>query len=110
MENPCSTPTDIESRIPPGLMKSLTALLSQEATILKQLNSNPALAQTFVTNPGAALAQMGIAVDPDLSAALKAAAGKANPFVPKTYKLPDGTSVTPSIKVTFAGHQTTKSD
>ena len=28
----------------------------------------------------------------------------SNPFAPKTYKLPDGTSITPSIKVNFVKH------
>jgi hypothetical protein len=108
MQNPCDVPVDIEGRIPPQLKKSLNALRSNEAKILQQLNSDPKLAQTFITNPGAALAQMGIAVDPQLLAALKGASGKPNPFATKTYKLPDGTTLTPSISVTFVKHVSSK--
>ena len=108
MQNPCDVPVDIEGRIPPQLKKSLIALRSQEAKILQQLNSDPKLAQTFVTDPAAALAQMGIAIDPQLISALKGASGKPNPFAPKTYKLPDGTTLTPSINVTFVKHKPTK--
>ena len=106
MSNPCGVPTNIEERIPPGLRKSLTGLLGHEAEILRQLNSNPDLAQTFITDPGAALARMGVALDPALGAALKGGS-RSNPFAPKTYKLPDGRSITPSIKVAFVGHTTT---
>ncbi|MDA4112736.1 MAG: hypothetical protein OK474_01690 [Thaumarchaeota archaeon] len=107
MYNPCGTPTDVEGRIPPNLKKGLTALLGQEAKILEQLSSNPPLAQMFITNPGAALAKMGVTLDPELSAALRGASGKPNPFTTKTYKLPDGTKITPSFKVSFVGHTTT---
>jgi hypothetical protein len=108
MQNPCDVPVDIEGRIPPQLKKSLTALRSHEAKIIQQLNSDPKLAQTFVTNPAAALAQMGIVLDPQLIAALKGASGKPNPFAPKTYKLPDGTKITPSINVSFVKHKPAK--
>ena len=109
MQNPCDTPTDVEGRIPPVLKRSLNALLSQESEILRQLNSNPKLAQTFVENPASALAQMGIKVDPQLAAALKGAAGRPNPFAPKTYTLPDGSKITPSFKVSFVKHAPAKS-
>lgn len=108
MENPCDTPADMESRIPPNLKKSLNALLANESEILQQLNSNPQLAQTFIENPAAALAQMGIKVDPQLGAALKGAAGRPNPFAPKTYKLPDGSVITPTFNVSFVKHTTAK--
>jgi hypothetical protein len=108
MQNPCDVPVDIEGRIPPQLKKSLMALRSQETKILEQLNSDPKLTQTFVTDPAAALAQMGITLDPQLMAALKGASGKPNPFAPKTYKLPDGTTITPSINVTFVKHDSAK--
>jgi hypothetical protein len=108
MQNPCDVPVDIEGRIPPQLKKSLTALRSNEAKILQQLNSDPKLAQTFITDPGAALAQMGIAIDPQLLAALKGATGRPSPFAPKTYKLPDGTQITPSINVSFVKHKSAK--
>ena len=109
MYNPCDVPSNIEGRIPPHLKPGLTALLSQESNILSQLNSNPQLAQTFITNPGAALAQMGIKVDPQLAAALNGAAGKPNPFTTKTYKLPDGSKITPTMRVAFVKHTPTKS-
>jgi len=108
MQNPCDVPPEIEGSIPPHLKKGLTALRSQEAKILEQLNSNPSLAQTFITNPAAALAKMGIAVDPQVMTALGGASGRPNPFVPKTYKLPDGSTITPSIKLTFVRHTPTK--
>jgi hypothetical protein len=108
MQNPCDVPPEIEGRIPPHLKKGLTALLSQEARILEQLNSNPELAQTFITNPAAALTKMGIHADPQLIAALNGAPGRPNPFVAKTYKLPDGSKITPSIKITFARHSPAK--
>lgn len=72
------------------------------------MNSNPQLAQTFIENPAAALAQMGIKVDPQLGAALKGAAGRPNPFAPKTYKLPDGSVITPTFNVSFVKHTTAK--
>jgi hypothetical protein len=109
MENPCDVPPEIEGRIPPHLKKGLAALRSQEAKILEQLNSNPSLAQTFITNPAAALTKMGIEVDPQVIAALGGASGRPNPFVAKTYKLPDGSRITPSIKITFVRHTPTKS-
>jgi hypothetical protein len=109
MQNPCDVPPEIEGRIPPHLKKGLNALLSHEAKILEQLNSNPQLAQTFITNPARALAQMGIVVDSQLAAALSGAAGRPNPFTTKTYKLPDGSKITPSMKVTFVKHNPAKS-
>ena len=51
---------------------------------------------------------MGIAVDPQVMTALGGASGRPNPFVPKTYKLPDGTKITPTIKLTFVRHTPTK--
>lgn len=107
--NPCGVPPDIEGRIPPHLKKGLTALLSQEAKILDQLNSNPELAQIFITNPGRALAQMKVKVDPQLAAALRQVSGRPNPFTKKTYKLPDGSRITPSMKVTFMRHNPARS-
>jgi hypothetical protein len=109
VQNPCDVPPEIEGRIPPHLKKGLTALLSHEAKILEQLNSNPQLAQAFITNPAGALAKMGVPVDPQLLKALGGAAGRPNPFTAKTYKLPDGSSITPSIKFTFAKHTPSKS-
>ena len=108
MENPCAAPSDIEGRIPPHLKKGLAALLSQENKIVLQLNSDPKLAQTFITNPGAALTQMGVKVDPQLMAALNGATTGPNPFVPKIFKLPDGSSITPTHNVTFAKHKGAK--
>ena len=109
MQNPCDVPPEIEERIPPHLKKALTVLLSHEAKILEQLNSNPQLAQTFITNPARALAQMGIAIDPQLAAALGGMESRPNPFTAKTYKLPDGSKITPSMKVTFVKHNPAKS-
>jgi hypothetical protein len=108
MSNPCGIPVDIEDRIPLQLKKSLTALHSQESKILQQLNSDPKLAQTFITNPAAALKQMGISLDPQLAAALERSSGKPNPLAPKTYKLPDGSKITPTININFVAHKPSK--
>ena len=107
MANSCDTPPEIEQRLPPSLKKALTGLLSQESKILQKLNSDPKLAQTFIQNPGAALAQMGIKLDPELASAL-GTEGRPSPFVPKTFKLPDGSAITPSINITFVRHEKAK--
>jgi hypothetical protein len=104
MQNPCGVPPEIEGRIPPRLRKGLEALLSQEGKILDKLNSDPKLAQTFITNPALALKQIGVEVDPQLLAALNGAPRRPNPFTPKTYNLPDGSKITPAMKITFAKH------
>lgn len=102
--NPCGDAGEVPDRVPPYLKKPMNELLRHEATILNHLNSNPDAAAKFLSDPATVLAELKIPVDGSLEAILRTFTQKQNPLVPPTFCLPDGTQLTPNIKVTFVAH------
>jgi hypothetical protein len=103
-KNPCGDAGEVPDRVPPHLKKAMNDLLHHESTILNHLNANPDAAAKFLSDPAAVLAQLKIPMDPTLAATLKNFAPKQNPLAQRTFCLPNGTQVTPNIKISFVAH------
>ena len=102
--NPCGDAGDIPERVPAHLKKAMAALLHHESTILNHLNSSPEAASKFLADPATVLAELKIPVDSALMASLRSVSTKQNPLAQRNFCLPDGTQLTPNIKVTFVAH------
>lgn len=104
----CGPVPSIENKIPKDIHKSLLDLRKYESKIINQLNSNPQLAEKFLTNPAAVLSEMGIPIDNNLSARLKNFPKTQNFLAPRTFCLLDGSKIRPKINVKFIPHQEKK--
>jgi hypothetical protein len=102
--NPCGDAGDIPERIPSHLKKAMTALLRHESTILTHLNSSPDAAAKFLADPAAVLAELKIPMDRALAVSLRSFSLNQDPLAQRSFCLPDGTQLTPNIKVTFVSH------
>lgn len=100
----CDSVPGIENKIPKDILKGLMDLRKHESKILSQLNSNPQLAEKFLTNPASALSELGIPVDSKLNARLKSFS-KDSFVQDRTFCLPNGTKVSPKINVKFIAHE-----
>lgn len=101
---PCGDVGDIPERIPIHLKKAMTALLRHESTILNHLNSSPEAASKFLADPATVLAELKIPIDSALATSLRSFSPNQDPSAQRSFCLPDGTQLTPKIKVTFVAH------
>jgi hypothetical protein len=101
------TQGEVPDRVPAHLKKAMNDLLRHEATILNYLSSSPGATAKFLSDPATVLAELNIPVDSDLAASLRSFSPKQDPLAQRTFCLPDGTQLTPNIKVTFVAHSKT---
>jgi hypothetical protein len=102
--NPCGDAGEVPDRVPAHLKKAMNDLLRHESTILNHLSSSPGATAKFLSDPATVLAELKIPVDSDLAASLRSFSPKQDPLAQRTFCLPDGTQLTPNIKVTFVAH------
>ena len=92
-----------EMNIPPDLKNPLEKLQKHEKSILKAFNRDPRMAELFLTDPGAALARMGIPADPLIRKRARLD-GQESILRARKFCLPGGRTIAPRIKVRFVAH------
>lgn len=87
----------------PELQESLTKIKRYERSVLKKLKE-PQLAELFLKDPGAALARMGIPMDPLLRKRAKVE-GISDLLASRNFCFPNGQKIAPRIKISFVSHK-----
>ena len=103
--NPCKDLGDVHERIPGHLKKGFQELLRHESTVLNYVNSSPEATAKFLADPATVLSELKIPLDNNLAAILRAFSQKQDLTAQRTFCLPDGTQISPKIKVTLVSHR-----
>jgi len=92
----------IRQKVNPSLRKELDSLRRYEKRILTGLKDDET-ARLFLSDPGAALAKIGVAVPPAIRKRLKPDETVTDVLKPRKFRLPNGQIITPRIRINFTG-------
>lgn len=120
MKDNCGNPNrvpEVEANIPagvkdmlakahPDMRKALIELRKYEPKVLAAFKERPELAAKFVTDPASVLATIGIPVDSQLRARLKAVSSRPSFLQPRAFCLPNGKTLNAKIRVSIVGSAT----
>jgi len=93
-------PKVYRDQLPRTMVRALDELRVHEERIIERLGDER-VAQLFAENPAEALKQMGVPVDPLLARGLQEATRRGLPHRFSSYVLPNGQTVTPSVRIRF---------
>jgi hypothetical protein len=92
----------IRQKVNPSLRKDLDSLRRYEKRILTGLKDDET-ARLFLSDPGAALAKIGVTVPPAIRKRLKPDETVTDVLKPRKFRLPNGQIITPRIRINFTG-------
>jgi hypothetical protein len=99
---------DMLAKVPPDMQKALIELRKYEPKVLAAFKEKPELAAKFVTDPASVLATIGVPVDSQVRARLKAVSSHPNFLKPRTFCLPTGKMLNAKVRVSIVGSASDK--